>query len=148
MKVILLDDIKGVGKKEQIINASDGYARNFLFPKKLALEATKENMARLEAKKKSEADKKQDELNEARAAADRLNELTVKISVKTGDNGRLFGSVTNKEVAQALNEQHGVAMDKKKIVLTEPIKAVGTYSADIKLHQKVTAKIALEISGL
>ncbi len=141
MKVILLDDIKGVGKKEQIVNASDGYARNFLFPKKLALEATKENLSQLEHKKKQEADKRQEELNEAQALSKALGELTIKIEVKSGEGGRLFGSVTNKEVAAALKEQHGYDMDKKKIVLKEPLKHLGESTVEIKLHPKVTATV-------
>lgn len=148
MKVILLEDIKGVGKKEQIVNASEGYAKNFLFPKNLALEATPNNLRQLENKKKAEEAKRQEELEACQALAAKINELTVKISVKTGDNGKLFGSVTNKEIGASLKEQFDIDVDKKKIVLNDAIKSVGEKTVDIKLHPKVTAKLKVMISEL
>lgn len=148
MQVILLEDIKGVGKKDQIINANDGYARNFLFPKKLAVEATKANMNQLENTKKKEEAKRQAELEEARALGNRIEEKAVSIAVKLGDNGKLFGSVTNKEIAQALKEQTGLDVDKKKIILKEPIKTMGEKIAEVKLHPKVTAKLKVNITQL
>lgn len=148
MKVILLEDVKGVGKKDDVINASEGYARNFLFPKKLALEANKNNMKMLEHKKKVEEDKKQEELEKAQALKAKIEKESVKIEVKMGNNGKLFGSVTNKEVGTALNEQCGIDIDKKKIIINEPIKTVGTKEVEIKLHSSITAKLKVEISEL
>lgn len=145
MKVILLEDVKNVGKKGSLLNVSEGYARNFLFPKKMALEATKTNMNELEMKKRNEEKRKQEELEEAQALANRLEEKAIQIAVKTGENGKLFGAVTNKEIAIALEEQTGLAVDKKKIVLDEPIRMVGTKHVGIKLHQNVTAELKVEI---
>lgn len=148
MNVILLEDIKGVGKKGQMINASDGHARNFLLPKKLAVEATKSNLNELEAKKKSEESKKQRELESAQALGKDISEKVIKIPVKTGDNGKLFGSVTNKEIASALEEQTGLQIDKKKIMVVDPIKTTGEKTVDIKLHPKVTARLTVYITDI
>ena len=148
MKVILLADVKGVGKKDQIIEASDGYVRNFLVPKKLAVEATKTNMASLDAKKKSAEQTRIKELEDARALKTLLETKTITIAQKTGEGGRLFGSVTNKEVAQALKDQEGIDIDRKKITIPEAIKKTGEYTADIKLHTDVAAKLKLEIAGI
>ncbi|MBR1443576.1 MAG: 50S ribosomal protein L9 [Firmicutes bacterium] len=145
MKVILLEDIKGVGKKDQIINANDGYAKNFLFPKNLAVEATKGNMTQLDRKKKNEEEKRQQELDDAKELAKQIAEKKVTLSVKTGDNGKLFGAVTNKEIGAALKEQAGIDIDKKKIVVKEAIKTIGEKEVDIKLHPKVTAKLKVNI---
>ena len=148
MKVILLKDIKGVGKKGQLLNASDGHARNFLLPQKLAVEATKANLNEWEARKKSEAGKAQRELEAAQNLAQEIAEKTVVIPVKTGDNGKLFGSVTNKEIAAALTEQTGLSVDRKKIIVADPIKTIGDINIDIKLHPKVTARLAVSITTL
>jgi large subunit ribosomal protein L9 len=148
MKVILLQDVKGVGKKDQIIDAADGYVRNFLFPKKLAVEANKANIASLEKKKKGAETQRIKELEEAKAMKTLLEEKTIKISQKTGEGGRLFGSVTNKEVAQVLLEQEGIDIDRKKITIPETIKKVGEYTAEIRLHTDVTAGLRLEVTGL
>ncbi len=148
MKVILLEDIKGVGKKGQLINTSDGHARNYLLPKKLAVEATKSNINELEAKQKSMANKKEKEFEAAKALGDDISSKLVKIAVKIGDNGKLFGSVTNKEIASALEEQTGIIIDKKKIVIDEPIKTIGEKSVDIKLHPEVTAKLTVHITDI
>lgn len=147
MKVILLQDIKGVGKKDQIINASDGYAKNFLIPKKMAVEATKVNMNRLERQHADAAAKAQAELEEAQKLGKEIEEKTININVKVGNNGKLFGAVTNKEVASALKEQFNIDIDKKKIVV-EPIKAIGDSEAAIKLHPQVTAKLKISVSEL
>jgi len=147
MKVILLQDVKGVGKKDQMIEAADGYARNFLFPKKLAVEATKANIASLESKKKSAEQTRVKDLEDARALKTALEEKTITIAQKTGEGGRLFGSVTNKEVAQALKDQEGIDIDRKKITIPEAIKKVGEYTADIKLHTDVSASLKLEIKS-
>lgn len=145
MKVILLEDIKGVGKKDQIVNASDGYARNFLFAKNKALEATPNNLRQLEHKKKAEEAKKAEELECAKELGAKIDKLSVTVAVKTGDNGKIFGSVTNKEIGSALKEQHNIDIDKKKIVINDAIKAVGEKTVDIKLHSKVTAKLTVNI---
>lgn len=122
MKVILLDNIKGVGKKDEIINASDGYARNYLFPKKLAVEATKENLGKLESKNEANKFKKQNEKNDAIELANKLKELVLTIKVKAGENGKIFGGVTSKEISENLKEQYKIEIDKKKIEVKETIK--------------------------
>ena len=124
MKVILLDNIKGVGKKDEVINASDGYARNFLFPKKLALEATKDNLVKLKAKQDSNQHKKDLEKAKAIEIANKLKEIVLKIEVKAGDNGKIFGGVTSKEISENLKTQYNIDVDKKKIVLKETIKVL------------------------
>jgi len=145
MRVILLQDVKGSGKKGQTINASDGFAANFLIPRKLAVEATEGNMNTLSQQKKAEDRKKAEELEAAKAAAAKLEATVVKITVKTGDNGKLFGSVTSKEIAQAMEEQNGFKIDKKKIVLDEPIKMTGEKTIEIKIHPQVSAKVKVAI---
>ena len=145
MKVILCADIKNVGKKDEVINASDGYARNFLFPRKLAVPADKENMSKLQAKQESKEYKRGLELEEAKKVANKLNELTLKIKTKSGENGKLFGSITSKEISQNLEEQYKISIDKKKINLKEPIKNIGTTIVDIKLFEGVTAKLKVMI---
>jgi len=146
MKVILLQDVKSVGKKGQIVNASDGYATNFLFPKKLAVAATNENLNNLKLQQKAEEKKKAEELANAKELCEKLEKSEVKIAVKTGDNGKLFGSVTNKEIAEALKEQYNLAIDKKKIVLNDQIKMVGTRHVNVKLHPEVTAEVKVVIT--
>jgi len=148
MKVILLEDIKGVGKKGQVINASDGHARNFLLPRNLAKEATKDAMTQLDNKNKSDAHKKQVELENAQALRTTLEQKVVKLQMKTGENGRLFGSVTNKEIAQALEKQEGIKIDKKKITITDPIKSIGEKKVDVRLHTDVLLKLTVEIQSL
>ena len=148
MKVILLQDVKGVGKKDQIIEASDGYVRNFLVPKKLAMEATKANLAALDAKKRSAEQQRVRELEDARATKEMLESKTISIAQKTGDGGRLFGSVTNKEVAQALLDQEGIEIDRKKITISDTIKKTGEYAVDVRLHTDVAAKLKLMIVSL
>lgn len=144
MKVILLADVKSVGKKGEIINASDGYARNFLFPKKLAQEATEGNLNVLNQKKQSERRKKLAEIEAAQAQADQLRGKEVKIQGKSGDNGRLFGSITSKDISDALNKQFKVNIDKKKIVV-DTIRQLGTYDVEIKLYPEVSTKIKVII---
>jgi large subunit ribosomal protein L9 len=147
MKVILQADIKGVGKKEQVIDVSDGYARNYLFPKKLAVEASKGNMTALTDKKSSEAAKAKRELEQAQELKAKMEGQDVDVPAKIGANGKLFGSITNKEIAQALSEKLGLAVDRKKINLTDPIKNVGEYKLEIKLHANVSAKVNVNIVG-
>lgn len=141
MKVILLDNIKGVGKKDEVINASDGYARNFLFPKKLAVEANKDNLVKLKAKQDSNKHKKDLEKAKAIEIADKLKNITLKIQVKAGDNGKIFGGVTSKEISENLKSQYNIDVDKKKIVLKETIKVLGTVNVDIKLYEGVLASL-------
>ena len=145
MKVILLEDVKNVGKKGQMVNASDGYAKNFLLPKKLAVEATKSNLNDLELKKKAEDKKARQELEEAQALAEKLKELKVKIPVKIGEGGKLFGSVTNKEIAAAMEQVSGIKIDKKKVILNDAVKMIGTKTVTVKLHPKVSAEVTVEI---
>lgn len=147
MKVILLADVKGVGKKGDVINASDGHARNFLFPKNLAVEATTSNLREIEKKQKSAEAARVSAIENARAEAAKLAELKVQIPVKVGANGKLFGSVSNKEIADEFAKL-GVNIDKKKIVLDEPIKTLGSKNVSVKLHQEVSAKLDIEIVSL
>ena len=145
MKVILLEDVKSVGKKGELVNTSDGYAKNFLFPKKLAVEATKSNLNEFELKQKAEAKRKKEELEQAQKMAKELEDKIVTVKVKTGENGKLFGSVTNKEVAEEIVKQTGLKIDKKKVSIGDPIKMVGERTAVIKLHPKVAAEITIKI---
>ena len=146
MKVILLADVKGVGKKGQEINASDGYARNFLIPKKLGMEVTASNLNDIKLKKQADDRRKAEELEEAKKTKEILEQNEVKIAVKTGENGKLVGSVTNKEIAQAIEKTSGVKVDKKKVELDDQIKMVGTRTVPVKLHPQVTAEVKVVIT--
>ena len=143
MKVILKADIKGVGKKDEVISASDGYARNFLFPRKLAEEATNANMHVLNAKKENERKKKLAELEAAQKLAADLKGKEVKIEAK-GNNGRLFGAITSKDVAELINKEYKLSIDKKKIVM-DTIKVAGSYDIEIKLYPEVSTKMKVTI---
>lgn len=145
MKVILKADIKGVGKKDQVINASDGYARNFLFPKNLALEANAENMSKLKAKQDSNAFKKFQEKEEAQKIADKISKVLLKIKVKSGENGKIFGGVSSKEIAENLEKQYKIKVDKKKIDLKETIKVLGIANIEIKLYEGVIGKLRIDV---
>lgn len=145
MKVILKQDIKGVGKKDQIINAADGYARNFLFPKNLAVPADEGNMNNLKAKNESKAYRKGEDLKEAKEIAERLKKITVKIAVKAGENGKLFGAVTAKEISETLKKDFGIEVDKKKVLLSESIKVAGVTTVELKLNEGVMAKVAVMV---
>lgn len=144
MKVVLQQDVKGSGKKGEIINVSDGFARNFLFPKGLAVEATNENMELARAKASAQQHKKEVERQEALELAKKLEGIVLTIPVKCGD-GKLFGSVTAKEIAEVLKQQTGIDMDKKRIVLSSPIKALGNYSVEVKPYANVSAKMTVVI---
>lgn len=146
MKVILLEDIKNVGKKGQIINAKDGYARNFLFPKNLAIEATEGNLKNLEHKKQAQEEKEKQILEEAKALEEKLMEKTVLIKTKAGEGGRLFGTITTKEIADLLEKEDGISIDKKKFELDEPIKSIGEHYVRIKLHPTVNAKLKVIVT--
>lgn len=145
MKVILKQDIKGVGKKDQIINAADGYARNFLFSKNLAVPADVGNMNNLQAKKDSNAFRKGEELKEAKEIAEKLKKITIKLTIKAGENGKLFGGVTSKEIAEALKKDFNIEIDKKKVMLKETIKVAGVTKVDIKLYEGVVASVNVQI---
>lgn len=145
MKLILLEDVKSVGKKGDLVNASEGYAKNFLLPRKLAVEATKSNLNDYELKQKADAKRRQEELEKAQEIAEALKDKVVTIKVKTGGNGKLFGSVTNKEVADAIVEQTKLDIDKKKVSIGDPIKMVGERTAVVKLHPKVSAEVTIKV---
>ena len=144
MKVILLQDVKGKGKKGQMLEVSDGYARNFMLPKKLAIEATPDAINTMRMNDKATQERIAREKAEAMATSKKLREMTVTVTAKGGGNGRLFGSVTNAEIADALAKQ-GVKLDKRKIVLNETIKNVGTYTATCKLGYEITAPLTVKI---
>ena len=144
MKVILLQDVKGKGKKGQMLEVSDGYARNFMLPKKLAIEATPDAINTMRMNDKATQERIAREKAEALATANKLREMTVVVTAKGGGNGRLFGSVTNAEVADALAKQ-GIKLDKRKIVLNETIKNVGTYTATCKLGYEISAPLTVKI---
>ena len=144
MKVILLQDVKAQGKKGEIINVSDGYARNFLFPRKLAKEADAGALTDLKNKEAAKKYKEETAKKEAQALAEKLNELTVTVGLKSGAEGKTYGSVTSKDIAEALQKQHGVVIDKKKIE-TAPVKACGKYPVTVRLLAGVQAKLTLNV---
>lgn len=146
MKVILNQDVKGQGKKGQLVEVSDGYARNFLLPRKLAKEATNENINVMKGKADSEQHRKQVELEQAQADAAKINEVTVQLTAKAGEGGKLFGSITSKDVAEALKMQHHIKIDKKKFVMPEGIKVLGVTNVEIKVYQGVTAKLKVQVT--
>ena len=145
MKVILKDNIKGVGKKDEIINASDGYARNFLLPKGLAVEANSENISKLKAKNDSKAYKKEQEREEAKKVAKKLEGIQLKVPVKTGENGKIFGGVSAKEIADLLKTNYSIEVDKKKIDLKETIKTLGLRTVTIKLYDGVVGNLKVDV---
>lgn len=146
MKVILLEDIKGKGKKGDIVKVSDGYARNFLFPAKKAQEANAQNMTEANQKKKAKAHQKEVEYQEARELAKQIKALEVTIKAKSGEAGKLFGSITSKEIASELEAQHKIKVDKKKIVMKDNIKVLGSYTVDIKLYPKVSTTLNVNVT--
>jgi len=145
MKIILLQDVKSVGKKGDIIEANDGYARNFLIPKKMGVPANAENMNNLKLQKSNEAKIAQEQLEEAQNFAKELESKEVILSIKAGEGGKTFGSVSSKEIANAYKEQCGITIDKKKIQLPESIKNFGVYEVKIKLHPKVTGTLKVKV---
>ncbi|WP_312369221.1 50S ribosomal protein L9 [Lachnoclostridium sp.] len=148
MQVILLDDVKALGKKGEVVNVSDGYARNFILPKKLGLEATPKNLNDLKLQKAAEAKLAQEILEQAQALAKEIESKSILLKIKSGEGGRTFGSVSTKEIAIALKEQLGYDIDKKKLVLNDPIKNMGTYTVPVKLHPKVTAELKVKVDSL
>ena len=145
MKVILLQDVKGKGKKGQLLDISDGYARNFLLPRKLAVEATADALNTKKMNDKAAAEKAAKERAEAVEVSKKLREMTLVVTAKGGGAGRLFGSVTNQEIADALKAKSGIALDKRKIVIADPIKNVGTYTVQCKLGYEITAPLTVKI---
>ena len=148
MKVILLQDVKGKGKKGQMLEISDGYARNFLLPRKLAVEATADAMNTKKMNDKAAAEKAAKERAEALDTSHKLREMTVIVKAKGGGAGRLFGSVTNQEIADALKAQSGITLDKRKIVISDPIKNVGTFTVQCKLGYEITAPLTVKIEEM
>ena len=148
MKVILLQDVKGKGKKGQMIEVSDGYARNFMLPRKVAVEATADAVNTMRMNDKATQERIAREKAEAMDTAKKLRELTVVVKAKGGGAGRLFGSVTNQEIADSLKNQTGIALDKRKIVLSDPIKSVGTYTVTCKLGYEITAPLSVKIEEI
>ena len=145
MKVVLLADVKGQGKKDQIVEVSDGYARNFLFPRKLATPADNKVMNELRTKKEADEFRVREEQNAAKALAERLATITLKIKCSAGGDGRLYGAVTAKDVAERLESEHGIKVDKRKIDLKESIKAYGKYSVEVKILADIGAKFIVSV---
>ena len=148
MKVILLEDVKSIGKKGEIVEVSDAYARNVLLRKKQAVEANTRTMNDLKLQKANEEKVAAENLKQAQELAASLKEKSVTLKVKVGEGGKLFGSISSKEIAEAVKEQLGLDIDKKKIVLTSPVKATGTITVPIKLHSKVTADLRVNVESL
>ena len=147
MKVILLENVKGVGKKDEIINANDGYARNFLFPKNLAIEANSTNLSKLKSKQDSASFKKSEEKKNAEEMKEKLSKIVLKINVKAGENGKIFGGVKAKEISEQLKKQYNYNIDKKKIDIKETIKTIGMFTIDLKLFEGVVGKLKIHIIG-
>ena len=148
MKVILLQDVKGKGKKGQMLEVSDGYARNFMLPKKMAIEATTDAINTMRMNDKATQERIAKEKAEALALSKQLREMTLVVTAKGGGAGRLFGSVTNQEIADALAKASGIKLDKRKIVLSDPIKAVGTYTVTCKLGYEINAPLTVKIEEM
>ncbi len=145
MEVILLSDIKSVGKKDDVVKLSDGYARNFVLKKGLGVEANKQNLYELEKRKEKERELALEILEEAKQKKAEIEKISVKLTIKMGDNGKSFGSITSKEVSEDLNKQHKIDIDKRKIVIENPIKTTGEFNVPIKLHPDVTADLKIII---
>lgn len=141
MKVVLMADVKGQGKKNDIVEVSDGYARNFLFPRKLAVEATNKILNEIKGQNEARQHRIEVELAEARALAAKLDTLLIKIRASSGADGRLYGAITAKDIAEQLEKDHGIVLDKRKILLSSPIRAYGQYDPDVKLYTDVTGKL-------
>ena len=148
MKVILLEDVKSLGKKGDVLNINDGYARNFVLPKKLGVEANNKNLNDLKLQKAKEEKIARQQLEAAQAFAKEMEEDAVVLSIKAGEGGRTFGSVSSKEIAQAYKEQKGKEIDKKKIVLPEPIRSFGVFEVGVKLHPKVTGTLRVKVTEM
>ncbi|MBQ5952684.1 MAG: 50S ribosomal protein L9 [Lachnospiraceae bacterium] len=148
MKLVLLQDVKALGKKNDIVNVNDGYARNYLIPRKLGVEANAAALNELKTQQANAAFQAAEQLKAAQELASKIGSVKLEMPVKVGGNGKLFGALSSKEIADAMKEQFGIDMDKKKIVLAEPIKEVGERTVEVKLHKDVTAKLALNVKAL
>lgn len=146
MQVILLEDVKSLGKKGEIVKVNEGYARNFILPKKLGVEANSKNLNDLKLKKANDEKVAKEQYEEALALKAKIEEAQVNLSIKAGEGGRTFGSVSSKEISQAAKAQLSLELDKKKIHLAEPIKTVGTHNVTVKLHPKVSAELKVKVS--
>ena len=145
MEIVLLEDVKALGKKGQIVKVSDGYARNFILPKKLGVEATPKNLNDLKLQKANEAKVAAEQLQAAKELAEKLGQSCITVSIRAGEGGRAFGSVSGKEIAAAIQSQLGLEVDKKKLVLPEPLKTFGVHEVPVKLHKEVTGKLAVKV---
>ena len=148
MEIILTQDVKALGKKGEIVKVSDGYARNFILPKKLGVEATKQNLYDLNTQKAAEAKKQKEILEEAQEFGKKLEELTLTVTIKAGEGGKTFGSISSKEIAEAAKKQFGLELDKKKLQLSDPIKHAGSYTVAVKLHPQVTAELKVKVEAV
>ena len=145
MQVILLEDVKSLGKKGDIVKVSDGYARNMILPKKLGVEATQKNLNELKNQQKRDSIVAKQQLDEAKAYGEKIEKETVQLTMKAGEGGRVFGSVSSKEIVTAAKQQFGFELDKKKLQMPEPIKAFGTYEIPVRLHPQVTATLKVSV---
>lgn len=149
MKIILLEDVKSVGKKGELVEIKDGYAKNFIIPKKLGIEATNANMNNLKLQKKNEEKIAQEQLESAQALGAEIEKMTVKLEIKAGEGGKTFGSVSSKEIAKAVSDQYGKEIDKKKIQMPEDaIKTAGVHEVVVKLHPKVSVKLKVQVASV
>ena len=147
MKVILLEDVKSLGKKGEIVNVNDGYARNFILPKKLGLEATSKNLNDLKLQKQNDEKVAQEKLDAAKALAEEIKEKSITFKIQAGVEGKVFGSISSKEIATEAKKQLNMDIDKKKIVIPDAIKSLGTYNVNIKLHKDVTATLTVKVEA-
>ena len=147
MKVILLEDVKSLGKKGEIVNVNDGYARNFILPKKLGLEATSKNLNDLKLQKQNDEKVAQEKLDAAKALAEEIKEKSITVKIQAGVEGKVFGSISSKEIATEAKKQLNMDIDKKKSVIPDAIKSLGTYNVNIKLHKDVTATLAVKVEA-
>ena len=147
MKVILLEDVKSLGKKGEIVNVNDGYARNFILPKKLGLEATSKNLNDLKLQKQNDEKVAQEKLDAAKALAEEIKEKSITVKIQAGVEGRVFGSISSKEIALEAKKQLNMDTDKKKIIIPDAIKSLGTYNVNIKLHKDVMATLAVKVEA-
>lgn len=148
MEVILIQDVKSLGKKGDVVKVNDGYGRNYILPKKLGLEANKQNLYELEQQKAGEEKKQKEILDEAKEFGKQLEKITVKLSIKVGEGGKTFGSISTKEIATTVKEQFNIDIDRKKLQLSDPIKNTGTFTIVVKLHPQVTADLKVVVEAL
>ncbi len=146
MKIVLLEDVKSLGKKGDVVKTNDGYARNYIIPKKLGVEATPGNLATLRQQKQNEAKRAAEALAAAQELARNMESKTLNMKARVGEGGRLFGAISSKEIAQEMKRQYDLDLDKKKIILPEPIKTLGPHEVSVKLHRDVTAKLTVNVT--